>query len=221
MDELMASAPITWLGANTVTAAAGALSDPVKVTGGTFSAILTVLGSSPSGVTGNLSLMVSNDGISYLTAPGSVQSVDLLNGMSQVFGMSSAGYEWAAVQWQPGSLASGTLNLGTWSRPSGAPPVVGGFLPAVGTQITPSTALTFSVTDPNGLAFSALIVQVAYPSGQIEVAYNGLLTPLYANGSGVTAIANGFAFSLLRSGGWPATPTITVYAVDSAGAVDQ
>lgn len=214
----MASVAMTWSGSSSVSAAVAVNSDPVKTSNGAFSAVVQANGTSGGGLSGNLQLLVSADGITYVDLPGSVQSVDLADGQSLVYTLSGIAYEWAILQWVPGSLTGGTLTDGSWSVATGLLPVVGDFVPAVGTTIMPATPLAFEVTDPNGLGFAALVVVIAYPNGTTEVAFaGGQLTPLYVGGSSAAPISDGFAFSLKRAGGWPQSPTMTVYAVDLDG----
>lgn len=217
----MPAAPMTWAGASSVSAARGVFSDPVATAGEAFSAVVTVFGSSPNGASGNLIMFVSDDGVTYAPLLSSLQSVLVTSGQSQTFSFSGSGFEFAQLQWVPGSATDGTLGSGSWSITSLSPPVVDDFDPPVGATIYQDTPIAFEVTDPNGLGFAVLDILVAFPSGAVEAAYTGsALTPLYQASSSVEPIAGGYAFTLLRLGGWPGSPTITPNAVDTAGNVN-
>ena len=100
----------------------------------------------------------------------------------------------------------------------GGGPVVSNVMPTAGTAIGANQALGFDVTDDSE-KFRAII---------LVATYNGLLTrevifdqsgfsPMFSAGSTVADIPNGYRFSLVRAGGWPAAPTITPTAIDQAG----
>jgi hypothetical protein len=122
----MAGIPITWSGASTVTGAAPILSDAQSTQGSIgFSAVVEVTGTSGSGLAGNLYLEVSDDGINYALLGGSVQSVLVGNGVTEVFAFTYATfYNYVKLGWAPGSAANGTLT-GTWQVVSlTVPPVI-------------------------------------------------------------------------------------------------
>jgi hypothetical protein len=97
-------------------------------------------------------------------------------------------------------------------------PVVGGFSPAVGTPISKVTPIAFDVTDASG-AFRRIFVVAFYPTtGISEVIHDGDgFRGFYSATSARQAIAGGFRYTVLRSGGWPAAPTIQTFAIDLAG----
>lgn len=96
------------------------------------------------------------------------------------------------------------------------PPVVDNISPASGSSILPTGTVSFDVTDETSLAYHAVFAY--YPStGDYDVVFDGdSFTQRYI-GSGRVAIANGFRYTLARSSGWQASPTIRVRAVDGGG----
>ena len=104
--------------------------------------------------------------------------------------------------------------------PTPVPPVVGNFAPATGTAIAATTLLSFDVTDDSGL-FRRIIVAAQFPNlGIYEVIHEGVgFAPKYRGAGNLqVAITNGFRYTILREGGWPASPSITVFAIDQGGA---
>lgn len=114
------------------------------------------------------------------------------------------------------------IDMHTWGiapEPAPTPPVVSNVTPIPGTPITPTTAIGLDVTDTQGLR--RVILTVAFPSVMLgeEVIHNGSgFAAIYSQGSTRTAITNGWRYSLVRSGGWPAAPVLTPYAFDVKGA---
>lgn len=103
----------------------------------------------------------------------------------------------------------------------GAAPVVGNLSPAPGTPITTTTPLVFEVTDDSG-AFRRVVLAVAYSSGDLagvtELVHDGdAFVGHYSTGCSRDPISGGFRFTILRAGGWPASPTLRVFAFDRAG----
>lgn len=104
-------------------------------------------------------------------------------------------------------------------------PEVTNFQPPVGADIGPDTTLQFDVTDAGSLA--AVVIAVVGPVGadHPEVAYSlGAFRGEYVNPqSTVHGIANGYRFTLRRTGGWrdadgqPVAPTIEYVTVDTGG----
>ncbi len=97
-------------------------------------------------------------------------------------------------------------------------PAVGNFSPAPGTPIARTGPISFEVTDDSG-DFRRIFIVAFFPiSGATEVVHDGdSFRGVYAASSSRTMIAGGFRYSLLRSGGWPAAPTIQTFAIDRAG----
>lgn len=120
-------------------------------------------------------------------------------------------------------LASGFIGkqafvLKQEEAPPVTPPVVGNFSPAVGAFIASNQFITFDVTDPEG--FRLALIAASFPNlGIYEIIHDGTaFGPNYSDGnSGRSAIANGFHYSILRRGGWPASPTIVPFAIDVFG----
>lgn len=81
--------------------------------------------------------------------------------------------------------------------------------PPEGTLISRSTPVTFTVTATGTI--SALWIAVAY-SGVLhtELVHDGtaFLAPFTNPANSKSSIAGGFTITLLRDGGWPATPRI-------------
>lgn len=102
--------------------------------------------------------------------------------------------------------------------PDPTPPVVAVVSPTVGTTIGFATPLVVNVTD-NLSSFRRIVVVVQFPGLRItELAYDGeAFTTAYEGTSAVVAIANGFQFTLRRNAAWPDSPTVRVYAIDTAG----
>lgn len=96
-------------------------------------------------------------------------------------------------------------------------PYVTNVVPSLVTPLFPHEAVSFDVLDPDG--FRRILVWASFV-GQLapELIYDGqTFTTLYAAGSTVSPITDGFHFVLLRTGGWPSAPTITPYAFDTTG----
>lgn len=83
-------------------------------------------------------------------------------------------------------------------------------------EITRTTPLVFDVTDDAGLR--RVLPSILFPGRPPELAHDGeSFTVGYVDDSTRTAIAGGYRYSLLRRGGWPAPPTLRVYALDTHG----
>lgn len=98
------------------------------------------------------------------------------------------------------------------------PPEVGHFDPAPGTAIARTGSVAFDVTDDSG-DFRRIFIVAYFPAtGACEVVHDGDgFRGFYAARSSRTMITGGFRYTLLRSGGWPAAPTIQTFAIDRAG----
>lgn len=99
----------------------------------------------------------------------------------------------------------------------GAPPAVAVVSPASGSSIGPTSVLVVDVTDAGGLR--RVVLSVTFSGlASAELVHDGDgFAPLYAPASARVDIAGGYRFSLTRSGGWPASPTLKVIAVDVTG----
>lgn len=120
------AAALTWAaGTETqVTAAASIDSDPIETAGTIgFSLAVIVTGAAPSGIAGNLEIVVSNDGITYGVLAGSSQSVLVGAGQAAQFNFSFFSFfAFAKLRWtQAGKPDAGTLGTGAWST-TAAPP---------------------------------------------------------------------------------------------------
>jgi hypothetical protein len=93
------------------------------------------------------------------------------------------------------------------------PPIVANFVPAPATTIARGGAIEFDVTDDIGLAL--IDIKVLYTNGDKEVAFDEEgFSSRFAAKSTKTAITGGWHFKLIRTGGWPAAPTIKVRPID-------
>lgn len=99
--------------------------------------------------------------------------------------------------------------------PDTTAPTVGLVSPADGAEITRTTPIVVDVTDAGGLA--TVFLWAEYPDGEEEVVYrDGAFSQRFRT-STRAGIADGGRYTLRRSGGWPAAPTIHVGPVDSSG----
>lgn len=110
------------------------------------------------------------------------------------------------------------------SFPPAGVPVAGNFVPTLGTPILPTTPISFTVTD-SAEALRQILVVATFSSLNIkEVIHDGIsFGPLYQNPLNNTRTSyapNGYQYNILRDGGWPASPVISVYAVDTSGGSD-
>lgn len=95
--------------------------------------------------------------------------------------------------------------------------------PADGSPITPTTSVSFVVTDttapgqPSG--FRRVIITASFlRTGMTEVVHDGSgFTTLYSSQSTRTSTVGGYSYSILRYGGWPDGPQFRVYAIDRVG----
>jgi hypothetical protein len=96
-------------------------------------------------------------------------------------------------------------------------PVIGNFSPAQGSQIDANQSIYFEVTDTSG-TFRRIIVHAVFEDGIEEVVHDGSsFRGRYQVGNTRVIITNGWAYTLLRYGGWPSSPTIRIFAIDAAG----
>ena len=106
---------------------------------------------------------------------------------------------------------------GGGSPADGVAPVVSLISPA-SLQLEAETAVVIEVTDNVGLR-RALIAAVFDTLGTEELVHNGdRFAPAYSARSTRLAIAGGWRYTLQRNGGWPSSPALQVYAIDTSGA---
>jgi hypothetical protein len=102
-------------------------------------------------------------------------------------------------------------------------PVVKNASPAPNQTISRTQPVTFRVTDEPGPGapegFRRILVAIYFPrTGVAEVAHDGdSWTAYYAATSYRTALDDGWQYSILRTGGWPSSPTFKVFAIDAEG----
>jgi hypothetical protein len=103
-------------------------------------------------------------------------------------------------------------------EPDTTKPVVSNFSPASGSTITKATKVSFDVTDDAGV-FRRIIIVFSFAGVSIvEIVHDGqTFRGPYTNGSVRTPIDSGYHYVLGRIGGWPGSPTIEVYAIDTSG----
>ena len=101
------------------------------------------------------------------------------------------------------------------ASPGGSAPVVTLVSPLVG-SVESAGAVVVDVTDAD---LRRVFVVARFPStGKEELVHQGDRFTTDFNGQSTRApITNGFRFTLRRSGGWPASPIIEVYAFDATG----
>ena len=98
------------------------------------------------------------------------------------------------------------------------PPVVSNYSPLPGTSLSSTDSISFDVTDDSG-AFHCLFVVARFNStGDRDVVHVGVsFSPKYVATSSRAAITDGFRYTVRKAGGWPASPTFEVFAVDAGG----
>jgi hypothetical protein len=83
------------------------------------------------------------------------------------------------------------------------------------TTVLRDTPIAFTVTEV-GTERKPLITIQFGGSDVVEVVYDGTsFTGKYAGYSGRWEVTGGYGFSILRSGGWPITPTLRVYGLSN------
>lgn len=99
------------------------------------------------------------------------------------------------------------------------PAVVTNITPAENSNITKLTPIQIDVTHAEGVdRIANIAISVLFPAtGQKDDAYDGEeFSPFYVAQSTRTAIADGYRFRLLKSGGWDSSPQIRVRAIDTS-----
>lgn len=103
--------------------------------------------------------------------------------------------------------------------PTPPAPAVSNWSPAPQTAITINNTISFDVTDASGL-FRRILVLVQFTGLEIyDTAFDGSTfgQRYLGPGNSKVAITNGFRFTLLREGGWPASPRIVPVAINQTG----
>lgn len=103
--------------------------------------------------------------------------------------------------------------------PDTTAPIVTFVNPPPNSTITPTTAITITVTDETGL-FASVQLRAQFPGRPTETIYSGdrlaTFEPFYTD-SAFSTITDGFQFILRRDEGWPSTPTFVASPVDAGG----
>ena len=169
--------PITWSGSQTVSGSVSVISDWVSTNVLGFSAAVSVTGTGSGGIGGSLVILVSNNGgATYSILPGSLQSVLVNNGSTEVFNWSSsAAFSSVALGWYVGGATNGQLSNGDWAIVPAAssgggsviPPVV--VLPSVFASLQQLLSNQFGVDilcltdlDPNFTLTQNALIQDVY-----------------------------------------------------------
>lgn len=97
-------------------------------------------------------------------------------------------------------------------------PVIGNFVPPLGTVLNSQQPISFDVTDNSGQLLR-VIVHAVFSDGVVEVVHDGdNFRGYYQIDSTRILIANGYRYTALRFGGWPSSPaTFNVFAIDASG----
>lgn len=102
--------------------------------------------------------------------------------------------------------------------PDETPPTITDITPPASTVLELTQSVSFSVTDAGNGTFARIIIAVAYTNSVEELVYDGsAFVGLYAATSSISAITDGFRFTILRSGGWLTAPTFRAFPIDSSG----
>lgn len=109
------------------------------------------------------------------------------------------------------------LGAGSGVTPDEIAPQVTNISPAADSEITPTQAIQFDITDETGL--SGLLPMVHYPTlGRRELIHDGTnFIGAYASLSTRSIIAGGFRYTVRHESGWPDSPTFYPYAFDGGG----
>lgn len=119
--------------------------------------------------------------------------------------------------------AATTAELLLYGAPSiAAPttaPTISNVTPTPNTTISRTQVVGCDVTDADGASdFRRVILAIELPNGAKEIVHDGTaFCPPYATSSTRSSITNGYQYSLMRDGGWPARFSLTVYAIDTTG----
>jgi hypothetical protein len=100
------------------------------------------------------------------------------------------------------------------------PPVIANVTPPVSTVISSSQIISLDVTD-NLWQLSDVLIMCRFSGTSLyEVVHDGnSFGPMYLT-SLRTPISGGYTFSVLRTGGWPTSPSIFAAAIDKSGNVN-
>lgn len=110
-----------------------------------------------------------------------------------------------------------TLGLGAFGSKNLVAPVVTIVSPEEDSDIAPDTPLVVDITDDEGL-FVLTTLRVSFVGRPVEevIFRNDGFAANYVDSTRVD-IANGYRFTLVRTGGWPASPIFDPDVVDAAG----
>lgn len=95
------------------------------------------------------------------------------------------------------------------------PPTISVVSPTPDGPIRPLEAFVIDITDPEGISLSVITCQMG---GVHEVVWlRNAFSDDYLAGSSREAITDGWRYTIRRDGGWVASPTFNVEAVDLGG----
>lgn len=116
------------------------------------------------------------------------------------------------------SVGQGSATTGSVTLPTvPTAPTVSVVSPSAGTAINANAGLVVDVTDAQGLERAVLLMSFS-DVAQAELVHDGdRFTRPYQAGSSVAAVSGGFRYTIQRTGGWPAAPTLEVVAYDIVG----
>ena len=96
-------------------------------------------------------------------------------------------------------------------------PTISNVTPAPG-SISYTQSISLDVTDDSGsLAKVLLVIQFTHQDAPELVHDGDVFTAPYQVGSTRTPITNGYRYTLIRNSGWPASFTLTPFALDASG----
>jgi len=103
------------------------------------------------------------------------------------------------------------------ANPDIIPPTIAVVSPTVGSTIRAGEPFVVDVTDAGGFALVVLTAEIPAGGAHEVVWLKGVFSDAYSLASTITAVADGYRFSILRRGGWSASPTFHVECVDNSG----
>ena len=112
----------------------------------------------------------------------------------------------STMPWTMGPILGGT-------PPVIPAPVIDGILPS--SVVGRYQSVQFDVTSADAV-IDVIEANIGYADGKSEHVYSTVFSPLFS-GSSVVSIADGYRFTLARSGGWPGNPSLSVTATSIGG----
>lgn len=118
-----------------------------------------------------------------------------------------------------GAWGGGRVSAGGGGSSDHTPPVIADFNPPLGTPIARAATVQFTVTDDSSGLGKVIIVAAFAVTGIDELVFDGdNFRGAYTGRSRRELITGGYRFTIARgAGGFPSTPSFSVFAVDRAG----